>query len=56
MAYPRSFRLLTRLFALCRFNQLNGVMEGISISELEESISYSLELVPPPTCGLMVWP
>ena len=44
------------LLAPYRFSQLNGVMLGISISELEDSISYSLELVPPPTCGLTVWP
>ena len=31
-------------------------MLGISIMELEVSISYSLALVPPPTWGLTVWP
>ena len=44
------------LLASYRFSQLKGVMLGISIIELEESISYSLELVPPPTWGPTVWP
>ena len=44
------------LLELYRFSQLNGVMLGIRISELEVNISYSVELVPPPTWGLIVWP